>query len=216
MNTAVKETPDRPARDVSARKRYSPEVRAVSPDEINHDENTHVWSMNGEPELTAWHDYQTECDVCAAMLMSNPAALERGMARLKGEYFFHPLHFAIFSTIRALYKRQQAGEVLEIEPILVAMQMPEIGDYKKQYCDDYLREMLTRCPSSANIGFYIDVLIGNWRKRQTWYLVDDVKKATARSATPAKEILALMRAGADALESNDPAALEIVFKGLGQ
>lgn len=187
--------------------RMAPKRRPVP--ESDHEANARQWTFGGEVESRPFCDYQAECDCCAALMLGNQTALETGIHRLKAAFFDAPLHRAVFEAVLQLYQRRHThDEVLEIEPIIVAQQLQKTGLYSADYGDAYIREMLWRCPSAANVGFYIDTIIEAWGRRQLWYLARHV----ARSTMDATQTINTMRGAADAIERGDAAGLETLLR----
>jgi replicative DNA helicase len=106
------------------------------------------------------HDVEAERSVLGAILIDS-SAINLVAEFLKPEHFYEPSHQLIFSSMLALFEKQQP-----IDIITVVNQLKLSGDLKKIGGKAYLSDLINTVPTSANIEKYGQIVKDHYTKRK--------------------------------------------------
>ncbi|RAV31148.1 replicative DNA helicase, partial [Corynebacterium heidelbergense] len=95
---------------------------------------------------------EAEQGVLGGMLMSKDAVAEVVQV-LMAEDFYRPAHATVFDTITRLY-----GEGKDIDPVIVAGRLDRDGRLEAIGGAPYLHNIMSRTPTSANVGYYANLV----------------------------------------------------------
>ena len=119
-----------------------------------------VWRGNGQQSQMRVQDLgrempqnvQAEQGVLGGMLM-NKDAIAEAVEMIKEEDFYRPAHATIFATILRLY-----SEGKEIDPVIVGGRLDRDGQLNNVGGAAYLHSIISRTPTSANVGYYANIV----------------------------------------------------------
>ncbi|WP_312587875.1 replicative DNA helicase [Corynebacterium dentalis] len=86
-------------------------------------------------------------------MMLNKEAIADVVEKLTTDDFYRPAHATIFNTVLRLY-----GEGKEIDPVIVAGRLDRDGQLDSVGGVTYLHSIISRTPTSANVGFYASLV----------------------------------------------------------
>jgi len=114
-----------------------------------------------------------EMAVLGAMLLSPTEAGSEVRERLSDNHFYYSAHQVIFREISALQDALQAVDLITLtQRLRDKNQLEEIGG------PAYLSDLITRVPTTANIGRYIDIV---WEKHQLRQLIGAAHEVISQS-----------------------------------
>ncbi len=115
-------------------------------------------SRQGRP---APQSVEAEAAVLGAMLLDASAigrAVETG---LRDEDFYHDHHRAIFQAILRLYDARQA-----VDPLTLSEELRRHGDLERAGGDEYLAEVVSAVPTTANVEYHARIVLEHSIKRR--------------------------------------------------
>ena len=95
---------------------------------------------------------QAEQAVIGSMLI-DPRCIPDVLKDARAEHFYHKVNRDIFETIFSMFNYGQT-----IDPITVMEQMKERGVYQDESTRQYLEELITMTPTSANVTQYVSII----------------------------------------------------------
>ena len=95
---------------------------------------------------------QAEQAVIGSMLI-DPRCISDVLKDARAEHFYHKVNRDIFETIFSMFNYGQT-----IDPITVMEQMKERGVYQDESTRQYLEELITMTPTSANVTQYVSII----------------------------------------------------------
>ena len=106
----------------------------------------------GEPMRQMPQNVEAEQGVLGGMMLSKDAIADV-VERLKPEDFYRPAHRTIYETMLELY-----GEGMEVDPVILGGRLDNNGLIDEIGGLPYLHELSSKVPTSANAGYYADLV----------------------------------------------------------
>ena len=104
---------------------------------------------------------EAEAAVLGAMLLDTSAigrAIETG---LRDEDFYHDHHRVIFQAVLRLYDARQA-----VDPLTLSEELRRHGDLERAGGDEYLAEVVSAVPTTANVEYHARIVLEHAIKRR--------------------------------------------------
>lgn len=129
---------------------------------------------------------EAEVAVLGCMLLSPREAIDAAGSKLQPAAFYHDKHRLIFSAIRELGERPEAGS---IDVITLSDYLSRKGELDQCGGEDYLFHLLNSVPSAANVESYVEIVYEQWVLRQLITAGSDMVSKCFDRQTAVKELM---------------------------
>jgi replicative DNA helicase len=147
------------------------------------------------------HSVEAEQGVIGSMLLSPRDTIAECVEKITDEYFYVPAHRLIYARLAALWDK---GETIDL--ITFTQHLRDVGQLDVVGGPAFVTELFTFVPTSANVGYYLDIL-------RDKYLLREVIAASTESIRRAYEEQDEVNALIDELEQRIFTLGDDRFKG---